>query len=266
MLKKLAVATAIGLFASFNTNAAAVDLSGWTAEGGSSSWNVQSGNDTVFQTVNGDPTVFFDSTATSTQGTALSGKIKVTSAGDWDDDFIGFALGYNSGEINSNSTDFMLVDWKQRDQNFGGTTGLAGISISHVTDASNHWNDFWSHDGGVNEIQRGTNLGSTGWADDTEYLFNIVFQSNLIEVTVDGLLELSITAADAGLSSFGDGSFAFYNMSQSHVLYSSIEETNCTNTPNAPQCQTGSVPEPTTLALMGLGLAGFASRKRKLSA
>lgn len=270
MFKKLAIATTIGLFSSFNANAlAVVDLTGWTAQGANSSWNVQAGNDTVLQTVNGNPTVFFDPTVASTQGTALSGKIKVETTGD--DDFIGFALGYSSGGI-SGSTDFFLVDWKQGNQPYygnSGSAGSAGLAISHVTGSAS-LADFWNHTGAVNEIERGTNLGSTGWADNTEYLFNIVFQSNLIEIKVDGTLELSITPDDiAGVSTFNDGAFAFYNYSQSQVLYSSITQTNCQTNPNAIACQTSNVPEPTTLALMGLGLAGFASRswrKRKLPA
>lgn len=240
-------------------NATPVDLSGWTAQGGSSSWNVQPGNDTVLQTVNGAPTVFFDPSSTGTQGTALSGKIKVNTP--FDDDYIGFALGYDSGDITSSTTDFMLIDWKQANQG----AGKVGLSISHVTDATSN-GDFWAHTGGVNEIQRGANLGSTGWADNTEYEFSIAFTQNIIQVMVDGNLELDITAADAGLSSFDDGSFAFYNYSQAQVLYSAITQTNCQTNPSAPECQGVSVPEPGILALIGMGLAGIGFTRRKLAA
>ena len=110
-MSKLLVSALVAL--PFGVQAAVVDLSAWTAEGGSSSWNVQPGNDTVYQTVNGDPTVFFDPASTGSQGTALSGNIKQTDLlpgaggfGNGDDDFIGFVLGYNSGELSSSSTDF----------------------------------------------------------------------------------------------------------------------------------------------------------------
>ncbi|MFT7305761.1 MAG: hypothetical protein ACI9P7_001024 [Candidatus Azotimanducaceae bacterium] len=199
-----------------------VDLSSWTATSGGS-WNVQSGNDSVLQTTNGSPTFFYES-GDNAQGQALSGKIQVVTTGD--DDYIGFALGFDASDINSASADYILVDWKQLDQHFAGSQAYKGISISHVSDSTNTsgFPDFWSHQGGVNEIQRATNLGSTGWADNTEYVFDLQFTASLIQVSVNNVLEISITAADAGLTSFDDGSFAFYNFSQSQVLYSAVEE------------------------------------------
>lgn len=273
--RKAVIATAMlafGGLVSTQASAVAVDLSGWTAQGGSSSWNVQAGNDTVLQTVNGAPTVFFDSSVTSTQGTALSGNIKVTTTGD--DDFIGFVLGYQNNEIFSSSADFYLVDWKQGDQAGWGK----GLGISHVTNGSNGnssstGGSFWQHTAGqVDLITRATNLGNTGWADLVEYSFNIIFTSNLIEVAVDGVTELSITPSDvAGVSSFSDGAFGFYNYSQSNVLYSAITQVDCQLHPDALECQGGggSVPEPGIMALLGLGFAALSFggyRRRRLEA
>ena len=117
------------------------------------------------------------------------------------------------------------------------------------------FNDFWAHEGGVTEIARGANLGSTGWADLTEYEFDLQFTSSLIEVSVDGNVELSITPGDvSGISSFDDGSFAFYNFSQSQMLYSAIEQAPST------------VPEGgSSAAFLALGLLALARKRRRFS-
>lgn len=228
-----------------------VDLSTWIANG-TGTWNVQAGNDSVLQTVNtSTPAVFF-APGTNAQGTALSGKIRVGSTSD--DDFIGFVLGYQTGEVTSSSANFMLIDWKRGTQASGGQTAQAGLAISHVTDGSVS-NNYWGHTGGINEIERALNLGSTGWALNTEYSFDIIFNANLIQVYVDNVLELSTTAAEAGLASFGDGAFGFYNYSQNNVLYSAIEERE------AP-----SIPLPATVLLLIPGLLGVAAARRRVKA
>jgi len=259
----------ITLFTSSAALAVPVDLSTWTANGGSSSWNVQGAlNDSVLQTVNGDPTIFFDPTANA-QGTALSGTISVETTGD--DDFIGFVLGYQSGEINNAVSDFLLIDWKQRNQNFLGLA-TAGLAISRVTGAGaggNPDSKFWNHtDAGIDELQRGANLGATGWADNTEYAFDLVFNANLVQVFVDGILELSVTSADAGIAAFDNGSFGFYNYSQSNVRYGAIEEREvedpCIQNPSLPGCG-GPTPlsEPGTLGLLAAGFIGLGLIRRR---
>lgn len=192
-----------------------VDLSTWQQEG-AGNWVVQAGNDSVLQTINGEPTVFF-APGSNAQGTALSGRIQVTTTSD--DDFIGFVLGYQAGELRSSSANYVLVDWKQANQD----VASVGLALSLVSDGSNV-NDFWAHTGGVQEIERATNLGNVGWADNVEYAFDIIFNPNLIQVFVNGVLELNTTAAEAGLAAFGNGAFGFYNYSQQSVLYSALEE------------------------------------------
>ncbi|MEM7253093.1 MAG: PEP-CTERM sorting domain-containing protein [Pseudomonadota bacterium] len=225
------------MLASTMSFAMPVDLSTWVAEGGSSSWNVEAGNDSVLQTVNGAPTIFYDPAATSTQGTALTGNISVTTTSD--DDFIGFVLGYDAGEVFSSTANFILVDWKQALQS-GWEPGLA---IHHISDGSNGNStdvdgSYWGHtDGEVTQIQRAATLGDTGWDDLTPYEFSIVFTADLIEVAVDGMTELSITPGDVpGISSFDDGSFGFYNYSQPNVRYNAIAQVDCAITPDDPAC------------------------------
>lgn len=74
--------------------AATVDLSTWTQEG-PGTWNLQSGNNSVIQTVNGNPTVFYSDY--NAFGNRLSGTVRVNTAAD--DDYFGFVVGFLPGDL-----------------------------------------------------------------------------------------------------------------------------------------------------------------------
>lgn len=223
-----------------------VDLSGWVSEG-QGNWAVQPDNNSVLQTTNGSPTVFYQP-GTNAQGTALSGTIRVNIHDD--DDYIGFVLGYQTGELRSASANYILIDWKKGNQQ----AAKAGLAISLVTDGS-LTDNFWAHANGVTEIERAATLGNTGWVTNTEYAFDIIFNADLIQVFVDGNLELNTTAAEAGLDAFDDGAFAFYNYSQRLVYYSALQE--------RPAPPPSEVPLPATAFLLLPGLAGVALMRRR---
>ena len=178
-----------------------------------------------------------------------------------DDDYIGFALGFNSGDTTNGAADYLLIDWKQGNQNFDfgapsttpGSIAYSGLAVSRVTGIPTA-DEFWGHTdfathtgGGVEELQRATNLGSTGWTAGTTYDFTFDFGPNDLEVFVNGVLELDITG------SFNDGSFGFYNFSQAGVTYSGFEK----------EQGSFSVPEPSVLLLLTIGLAGITYTRRK---
>ena len=241
------------LFSSVS-NAALVDLSTWESDG-VGTWNVQTGNDSVIQTTNGVPGVFFES-GNNARGTTISGEITVGSS--TDDDFIGFVLGYQDNELRSASADYWLIDWKKGDQFFSSLgSAVDGLSLSHVVDGTAE-SSFWTHaTGAVDEVARANNLGSTGWVNNTTYSFDIIHTASLIEVKVNDIVELSVTAAQAGVTEFFDGAYGFYNYSQDNVTYAGITESVIT--------PVTSVPEPSTLAIFTLAIAGLFSRKLKKS-
>lgn len=259
-MKQFVLATTAAVMLPVLAQAASVDLSGWTENGlrgnnNAGTWTVQgTNNDSVVQSINGLPTVFFDPTSTGAQGTALKGSIKVETTAD--DDFIGFVLGYSDGEMNSNAADFWLIDWKQNTQPLGiEGTANAGLALTHVSGdiaaTTLTYGGLWGKTGVASEKQRGANLGSTGWADNTEYTFDIEFTANLIQVKVNGVTELTWTNTDNG-GTFGDGAFGFYNSSQNAVRYAGI------TSEVAP-----SIPLPAGLPLMLAGLGAFGWMRRK---
>lgn len=103
----------------------------------------------------------------NSQGQPLSDEITVQTRND--NDFVGFVLGYNEGDVINASADYILIDWKQSDQTDSGGFGPASLAISCVTrplkpNVSNHGaNDAFTHTGVVEELARATTLGSTRW-------------------------------------------------------------------------------------------------------
>ena len=246
MMFKPILFTAAALVA-LPTFAAPVDLTGWTAEGTSQNWIVQPGNNSVLQTVNGNPTVFYG--MSNAIGNKLSGTIRV--GADGDDDFVGFVLGFDPGELSAAAPDYILIDWKQANQD----VAKVGLAISRVSGPiqNGQGNAPWAHIGVVQELARGATRGNVGWVDNITYTFDLYYYASNIQVWVDGVKEIDING------SFGDGRFGFYNFSQSSVLYAGITEDV------APPV--GGVPEPATWArlIAGFGFVGTAMRRRRIT-
>jgi hypothetical protein len=243
----LAAAAALGTAA--GAQAAPTDLSTWTKEG-SGNWVLAPDNNSVTQTQNVNPGVFysdFDSI-----GRSLSGTVKVNTSSD--DDFIGFVVGFNPGDMTDGASEFLLIDWKQTNQGSFGCNADVGLSVSRVSTGLADNRGAWCHDAnGVTELARATNLGSTGWTDQQTYTFDIQYSATNLKVFVDGALEFDLAGT------FTDGRFGFYNYSQQNVTYAGISDDVL------PPVE-GGVPEPAAWALMitGFGAAGAMLRRRRV--
>lgn len=220
------------VLAQVETSVSVVNLHSWAEESyGSATWTVAHDGSNVLQSLNGDPTFFYGEFPAFK--TEVEGVIRVETTGD--DDFIGFALGFEPGDTESPDADYLLVDWKKGSQAYTfsctNTTAFIGLSVSRVTGAPS-LDELWGHqnltDGcvgetsGVEELARANTLGSTGWVSGTDYRFSFQFTATLLRVYVDDVLELEVNGE------FSNGRLGFYNFSQSHVRYSAftLEEFN----------------------------------------
>jgi hypothetical protein len=227
---KLAVAGLIISTSGF-ANAGLIDLNTWTPTSGGT-WGVDTGGTSVLQSTNGQPTYFLsDTNYINTQFDGTFG-VETTS----DDDFIGFTFGYN------NSTDFLLFDWKQGNQNH---TGYApsGFTLSKISGSNVN---YWDHSGADITVLASDYTGNNGWVDHTVYGFSLDFTTTGIKIGIDGTNIFDVSG------SFNTGKFGFYNYSQSQVRYTGFTEE-----------VSQSIPEPSTLAIFALGLMGLASRRFK---
>ncbi len=223
------------------------DLSTWTAENYDkvgnftagafvdANWDLSAGDTVVTQTEQGQPTVYISNfTAQNMKHTVIW---NTTSD---DDDFIGFALGYELGDNSSLTADYLLVDWKQENQtfNFDNRTGapinlcpggkaIEGLALSRVTGIPDP-DEFWQHveclpsSGNVTEIVRATNLGDIGYTIATDVTFDIIFTSNGITVIVDGIPEIAQSGDFSGIT----GNFTFYDFSQPDANFKDVTMMN----------------------------------------
>jgi hypothetical protein len=213
-----------------------VDLNSWEAESypavsgfPAGVWTVSSDGFSVLQSKNGQPTLFYSNF--DVLNPYVVGAITVVTTSD--DDYIGFALGFQPGDATNSSADYLLIDWKQGNQyfNFGapsctpGSTAPAGLAVSRVFGVPTA-DEFWGHwnhnslacsdlNSGLEELARGSTLGATGWGDNTLYSFKFEYSATALKVYVNDIPEIAITG------DFPNGRIAFYNFSQGLVDYNS---------------------------------------------
>ena len=181
-------------------------------------WTLSKDGRTISQTINSFATVY----ASTLPMTGLTVTFTLTVNSSSDDDFIGWAFGWEDGELTSKHADWWVFDWKQIDQAFGSWgTAYEGLALSQVTGATDAA-DLWSHTKTVTEIARATNLGSTGWVDYTTYTIEMAFDVDEIQVWVDGKLEFDLAGT------YPESNFSFYAFSQEDVEYTLVEPSAAT--------------------------------------
>ena len=193
-----------------------VDLNNWRQEGllSNGNWTISAEGTSVLQSINGAPTFFVS--PDTIFNTVVRGKFRVETSRD--DDFIGFVFGYQRPRGEEEYYDFLLFDWKQVTQTWSSWTGYEGFTLSRLDGiitgnlASGNV-PYWGH-ADTNMTVLDTRYADTlGWADNTEYLFELSYRADRIVIKID-----SVTIFDIN-GTFQPGRFGFYNYSQPNVRY-----------------------------------------------
>ncbi len=187
---------------------------------GPTTWTLSQDNLTITQTENSGPGVAM--TNLPAVGVIIEFELEVQTTDD--DDFIGWTVGYESGDHSNPTAEYMVFDWKQFEQECDGwaPTGMAMNRVSGIPDLSGGCSDignFWSHTGAVVEEARAATLGSVGWADNTTYLVELQYDIDRIQVWVDGTLEFDVSGT------FPVGNFGFYTLSQPYDRFTLVSPT-----------------------------------------
>ena len=110
------------------------------------SWVVSSDGRVLTQFTNSAPGIFVSTLPAV--GVTAEFTIGVTTTSD--DDYIGWAVGYDQGDVTNPNAEWILFDWNQGYK--GGNN--PGLVMSRITGAANTV-DFWGHSNGLTEIARG---------------------------------------------------------------------------------------------------------------
>lgn len=181
---------------------------------GDPSWSISPDARTVLQSENAAPGVYL------TNLPAESGSIEfeMTAATSWDDDIIGFLVGYEPGDATNASADWMVWSWKKNTQN---TPGLGecpvGLSMMRVQGETKD-TDLWQQTGSASVVATGKRFGDAGWEFDRTYNVELDYSSTRIRVWIDGQLEFD----EVGSWPVG-GDFGFYILSQDSVTYTLLD-------------------------------------------
>lgn len=205
-----------------------IDFNTWSQAGdpANGNWTVQNAGASVHQSINGQPTYYIS--PYDLINVEITGTFRTDHAAD--DDFMGFVIGYNNPIGNTTDHDYILFDWKQKQQTVSGYVAPEGMTLSRI--AGNipvssivYTEYFWGHSNSFPPVEvLGTNYGAgKGWVLSTDHQFRCIYTPNRITIYIDGNLVFDV------LDCFKPGKFGFYNYSQPDVTYSNFNYTLATD-------------------------------------
>lgn len=205
---------------------AAENLTGWTAENvcnpgfDPTPWNVQAGGTEVRVNLNNNCTSIF-------RGGVGGSRIDLTisqTPPDGDNDYFGFLLGYDIGDLTNPSAEYLAVEWSgwTSDPN-NIIRGLALMYVSGPVGAVAIPSRASVPGSVVRELARARTLGNQAWAAGSTHDFHVdLYAPDRLIIRVGDSVEFNLEPADVGLCEFPSGGIAFYNFSQANVMYGNV--------------------------------------------
>ena len=152
----------------------------------------------------------------------------------FENDWGGFAIGTNPLSYDHNYQ-LLFFDWKQETQGFSDClnsyamyegmylTSVSGIFDQVLCEPGSWRSVFWRHlaQPGVQVLYENIG-GGTGWADNTTYLFEIVYEHDHITISIDGTLIVDQPNFNQ------PGRFSYYANSEEEISFSAFGYTPTT--------------------------------------
>ncbi|MEM9597651.1 MAG: PKD domain-containing protein [Acidobacteriota bacterium] len=192
-----------------------VDLGHFTVEdksgGTAGSWQVSEDGRRARQGVVNASATFLVS-PWDVSGNRVSGTLR----GERDDDFVGLAFGFEPGDADSASADFIYVAWKGENQS-GAAEGLRAYRLRGAPSS------FFEVQSalGAEDLGPAATLANVGWDLGVDHRFEAELTPERFRLWIDGTLE--IDAAAPVDDPFDDGRFALVNVGQEETVFHSVE-------------------------------------------
>ncbi|MEM1180659.1 MAG: PKD domain-containing protein [Acidobacteriota bacterium] len=186
-----------------------LDLPDWSVDdfrGTASNWG-QDRFINVGQTADSGPTALLS--PFPALGARVSGQWRA-----WADlGFMGFVLGYEPGESESSSADYLIAVWKRGNEG----TARRGVRLYRV---QGRVASFWDLDGSPQStlLAEATTLADVGYEYETDYGFEVELLPGRFRLWIDDQLEIDVTD---DFSSLG-GSFGLYNLRHHSNLFKRV--------------------------------------------
>ena len=170
-------------------------------------WRINDGGHRMRQLNNGRPNFLYGDF--SAVGSRVDGVVRLERG---DDDYVGWVMGYQPGDVANPDADYLMAVWKRTNQ----TRSSRGLRLYRMRGAPSN---FFEIDAAPQAelLAEGATLGDTGWGDGRDYPFTVEMTADRYRLWINGALEIDVTAP--ANDPFDDGRFGIYTAFQQISIF-----------------------------------------------